>query len=32
MILRELTEVVKEKIGRGKAIIILGARQTGKRL
>jgi len=30
MILRELTEVVKEKIGRGKAIIILGARQTGK--
>jgi len=30
MILRELTEVVKEKIGRDKAIIILGARQTGK--
>ena len=30
MILRELSNLVKEKIGRGKAIIILGARQTGK--
>ncbi len=30
MILRELSSVVKEKIGKGKAIIILGARQTGK--
>lgn len=30
MILRELSNVVKEKIGKGKAIIILGARQTGK--
>ncbi len=30
MILRELSTVIKEKIGKGKAIIILGARQTGK--
>ncbi len=30
MILRELSSLVKEKIGKGKAIIILGARQTGK--
>jgi uncharacterized protein len=30
MILRKLFKVIQEKIGKGKAIIILGARQTGK--
>ena len=30
MIPRELFRVIQDKIGKGKAIIILGARQTGK--
>ena len=30
MILRELEQVIRRKLGGGKAIILLGARQTGK--
>ena len=30
MIQRELIEILRNRIGKGKALVILGARQTGK--